>query len=164
MKSKLTKILSLALVFVLVLGVCAGCAAKKPEASEANTLVFANDYMSQKFSPFFADTSYDQDAAGMTQISLLTSDREGNVVLNGKDGVVIPYNGKDYTYNSLANCKITENADGTVTYAIEMRNDVTFSDGKKVTADDVIFSMYVLCDPTYDGSSTLYSQDILCMK
>ncbi len=32
-----------------------------------------------------------------------------------------------------------------------------------VTIDDVIFSMYVLCDPTYDGSSTLYAQPILGM-
>ncbi len=164
MKSKLTKTLSLMLVFVLVLGVFAGCAAKKPEASEANTLVFANDYMSQKFSPFFADTSYDQDAVAMTQVSLLTSDREGNVVLNGKDGVVIPYNGTDYTYNSIANCEIVENADGTVTYKIDMRDDVKFSDGKKLTADDVIFTMYVLSDPTFDGSSTLYSQAIVGME
>ena len=30
-----------------------------------------------------------------------------------------------------------------------------------MTIDDVIFSIYVLCDPTYDGSITLYSQPIL---
>ena len=36
--------------------------------------------------------------------------------------------------------------------------------GEKLTADDVIFSMYVLCDPTYDGSSTLYSQKIVGME
>ena len=181
MKSKMTKLLALLLVFAMVIGAFAGCnQTEKPEgttqpsadnnettapaATTADTIVFANDYMSQKFSPFFADTSYDQDAVAMTQVSLLTSDREGNVVLNGKEGVVIPYNGTDYTYNSLANCKITENADGTVTYAIDMRDDVTFSDGEKLTADDVIFSMYVLCDPTYDGSSTLYSQAILGME
>ncbi len=160
MKSTSVKLLALALVFVMVAGVFAGCAPTDTEQAEAKTLVYANDYLSQKFSPFFADTSYDQDAAGMTQVSLLSSDREGNVVLNGKDGVVIPYNGTDYKYYSLANCVITENEDGTVTYAIDMRNDVKFSDGVKLTADDVIFSMYVLCDPTYDGSSTLYSQAI----
>ncbi len=179
MKSTTIKLLALLLALVMVLGAFAGCAKPEtpagnettgsknnedPAPETADTLVFANDYMSQKFSPFFADTSYDQDAAGMTQVSLLTSDREGNVVLNGKDGVVIPYNGTDYTYNSLANCVITENADGTVTYAIDMRNDVTFSDGEKLTADDVIFSMYVLSDPTYDGSSTLYSQAIVGME
>ena len=182
MNSKLTKLVSLMLVFVMVLGMFAGCgqkeapaetqaqaaetqAAEAPAAeAAADTLVYADDYLSQKFSPFFADTSYDQDAVGLTQVTLLTSDREGNVVLNGKDGEVIPYNGTDYTYYSLANCVITENADGTVTYAIDMRDDVTFSDGESVTADDVIFSMYVLADPTYDGSSTLYSQDIVGME
>ena len=163
MNSNIAKLLSLVLVFVMVLGMFAGCGGKE-NADETNTLVYADDYLSQKFSPFFADTSYDQDAVALTQVSLLSSDREGNVVLNGKDGAVIPYNGTDYTYNSLANCTITENADGTVTYAIDMRDDVTFSDGEPVTADDVIFSMYVLSDPTYDGSSTLYSQAIVGME
>ena len=177
MNSKLTKLLALALALVMVLGLFAGCGKKAeepapevapaPEAAPeevADTLVYANDYMSQKFSPFFADTSYDQDAVAMTQVSLLSSDREGNVVLNGKEGAVIPYNGTDYTYYSLANCEIVENEDGTVTYFIDMRDDVTFSDGEAVTADDVIFSMYVLSDPTYDGSSTLYSQAIVGME
>ena len=184
MKSNLKKLLSLALALVMVMGVFAGCGASEKEetpaateaapaateaapeaaATTADTIVYANDYMSEKFSPFFADTSYDQDAVGMTQISLLSSDREGNVVLQGMEGEVIPYNGTDYTYYSLANCEIVENADGTVTYFITMRDDVVFSDGTPVTADDVIFSMYVLSDPTYDGSSTLYSQKILGME
>ena len=181
MNSNLRKLLSLALAIVMVAGVLAGCGSKEPAATEApaategaaapeapastgaDTIVYANDYMSEKFSPFFADTQYDQDAVGMTQVTLLTSDREGNVVLNGMDGEVIPYNGTDYTYYSLANCEIVENEDGTVTYAITMREDVTFSDGTPLTADDVIFSMYVLSDPTYDGSSTLYSQKIVGM-
>ena len=194
MKLTMRNLLSLLLVLVMVVGVFAGCgkadettATEGTKASEAaegtepsaatepaggeetktpanDTLVFGNDYMSEKFSPFFADTSYDQDAVAMTQVSLLSSDRGGNVVLNGKNGEVIPYNGTDYTYYSLANCAITENADGTVTYAIDMRDDVTFSDGEKLTADDVIFTMYVLSDPTYDGSSTLYSQAIKGME
>ncbi len=186
MNSKITKALSLVLVFVMVLGMFAGCgksetpaeteakpaetqaaeapAAPAAPAAAADTLVYADDYLSQKFSPFFADTSYDQDAVALTQLTLLSSDREGNVVLQGKEGEVRAYNGVDYTYYSLANCVITENADGTVTYAIDMRDDVTFSDGESVTADDVIFSMYVKSDPTYDGSSTLYSQAIVGME
>ena len=42
-----------------------------------------------------------------------------------------------------------------------MREDIVFSDGDDMTIDDVIFSMYVLCDPTYDGSSTLYAAPIV---
>ena len=41
-----------------------------------------------------------------------------------------------------------------------IRNDVRFSDGKKMDADDVIFSYYVFADPTYTGSTTLYSVNI----
>ena len=166
MKSKLAKILSLVLVCAMVLGL-AGCGEKAP-AYEGNgkTLVVAYDYFSEKFSPFFATTSYDQDAAGLTQVSLLPSDREGNVLLNAGTaaGEVVAYNGTDYTYYGVANCEIVENADGTVTYKLNMRDDVKFSDGTKLTADDVIFSIYVLCDPTYDGSSTLYSQKIVGME
>lgn len=182
MNSKLAKILSLMLVLVMALGMLAGCSsteteepATEPEtetteteevAEEAanDTLVVGYDYFSEKFSPFFATTSYDQDAAALTQVSLLPSDREGNVLLNSKDGEVVAYNGTDYTYNGLSNCEIVENEDGTVTYKIDMRDDVTFSDGVALTADDVIFSIYVLCDPTYDGSSTLYSQKIVGME
>ena len=181
MNSNLRKLLSLALAFVMVAGILAGCGSSEPAATEApaategaaaeapastgaDTIVYADDYLSEKFSPFFADTSYDQDAVALTQVPLLNSDREGNVVLNGIEGQVIPYNGTDYTYYSLANCEIVENADGTVTYFITLRDDVTFSDGTPLTADDVIFSMYVLSDPTYDGSSTLYSQKIVGME
>ncbi len=178
MKSNFARLMALMLALVMVLGLCA-CGAKTeapaeapaPAATEApapveevnDTLVVAYDYFSQKFSPFFATTSYDQDAAGLTQVSLLPSDREGNVLLNAKEGQVVPYNGTDYTYNGIANCEIVENEDGTVTYKIDMRDDVVFSDGDDLTADDVIFTIYVLSDPTYDGSSTIYSQKILGM-
>ena len=159
MKSNLAKVIALMLAMIMVLGVLAGCG-----QSKGPTLVVAYDYFSQKFSPFFATTSYDQDAAALTQVSLLPSDREGNVLLNAKEGQVVPYNGTDYTYYGIANCEIVENADGTVTYKIDMRDDVKFSDGKPLTADDVIFTIYVLSDPTYDGSSTIYSQKILGME
>ena len=132
MNSNLRKLLSLALAFVMVAGILAGCGSKEPAATEApaategaaveapastgaDTIVYANDYMSEKFSPFFADTQYDMDAQGLTQVVLLPADREGNIVLNGMEGEVIPYNGTDYTYYSLANCEIVENEDGSKT-------------------------------------------------
>ena len=37
----------------------------------------------------------------------------------------------------------------TTEYKIKIRNDMRFSDGEKVTIDDVIFSMYVFCDTSY---------------
>ncbi len=53
-----------------------------------------------------------------------------------------------------------ENTDGTVDYNFKLREDLKFSDGEPITIDDVIFSMYVLCDPTYDGNSTLFALPI----
>ena len=49
-------------------------------------------------------------------------------------------------------------------YDITLKDGVKFSDGHEMDIDDVIFSMYVLSDPTYDGSSTLYGQPILGMN
>ena len=100
----------------------------------------------------------------MTQLGLLASDRTGAIILKGIEGETINYNGTDYTYYGPADLTITENADGTVDYDFVLRDDLVFSDGEPLTVDDVIFSMYVLCDPTYDGSSTLYAQPIEGME
>jgi peptide/nickel transport system substrate-binding protein len=52
----------------------------------------------------------------------------------------------------------------TSTYTFILKNGITFSDGKPVTAKDVLFSMYVLSDPMYDGSSTFYTMNIQGMN
>ena len=165
-----TKLVALLLVVVMALSLVA---CNKPQNNPdtpgdqytgGDTLVVGYDYFSQKFSPFFATTAYDQDVAGITQVGLLTSDREGNMILNGIEGETNAFNGTNYTYKGIANCKITKKDDGTITYAFTLRDDVKFSDGSALTADDVIFTMYVLSDPTYNGSSTFYAQPIVGME
>ena len=130
-------------------------------AASDGTLVLAETGFESKFSPFFAASASDQDVIDLTQISLLGADRKGEMVLNGIEGETREYNGTDYTYHGPADCVVTENADGTVTYDIKLREDLKFSDGEPVTIDDVIFSMYVFLDPTYDGSVTMYSTPIV---
>ena len=158
MKRTLALILSL----VMCLGLLAGCGDKKGDQTEdENTpLVVGYAPFNEKFSPFFSETEYDQDVWVMTSLGLLNSDRQGQIIMKGIDGETHAYNGTDYTYYGPADCEIVENADGTVDYNFTMRDDIVFSDGEKVTIDDVIFSMYVLCDPTYDGNSTLYAVPI----
>ena len=85
-------------------------------------------------------------------------------ILNGIEGETREYNGTDYTYYGTSDCVVTENDDGTVTYDIKLRDDLKFSDGEPVTIDDVIFSMYVFLDPTYDGSVTMYSTPIVGLE
>ena len=172
------KFIALALAIVMALTVFAACAKKPANTGDESTsgtapvdtkddkpLVVGYSNFNAKFSPFFSETAYDQDVWSMTSISLLTSDRTGAVIQNGIEGETVPYNGTDYTYYGPADLKITEDeASGNIFYDFKLRDDLTFSDGEKVTVDDVIFSMYVLCDPTYDGSSTLFAQPILGMK
>ena len=181
-----TKILSLVLALALCIGMFAGCGndttteqpndkpqtetpapAPAPEAPvepENDTpLVVGYSPFSSKFSPFFAATAYDQDVAAMTQVGLLSSDRTGAMILKGIEGETKNYNGTDYTYYGISDLTITENADGTVYYDFVIGDGIKFADGHELDVDDVIFSIYVLCDPTYDGSSTLYAQPILGM-
>lgn len=130
----------------------------------ADTLVVGKDTFGSKFSPFFATVQYDQDVSDMVSIGLLASDREGNIVMKGIEGETIAYNGTDYTYTGIADCDVTQNDDGTVVYDFTLRDDIKFSDGEPLTADDVIFSMYVFADPTYDGAATFYTLPIKGME
>ena len=153
---------AIALILSLVMCVSLFTACGKQQGSTddqetAKTLVVGTQNFDGKFSPFFYTNSYENDVMSMIFDALLLTDREGSVVLKGADGEVRPYNGTDYTYTGVANCDIVENADGTVDYNITMKQGIKFSDGEEMTIDDVIFSYYVLLDPTYDGVSTLYS-------
>ncbi len=155
-----TKLVALLLVAVMCLGIFASCGKKE----DTTPLVVGYAPFNEKFSPFFSETAYDQDVYAMTQLGLLTSDRTGAVVEKGINGTTIAYNGTDYTYYGPADLTITENADGTVDYDFTLRKDIVFSDGQKLTIDDVIFTMYVLSDPAYDGSSTFFALPIEGMK
>lgn len=134
-------------------------------SSAADTIVATTDQgLEAKFSPFFASSAADNNIVGMTQLGLMGTDRVGDPVLKGIEGETRSYNGTDYTYYGPADIEQVENDDGTVDYNITLRDDLVFSDGEPITIDDVIFSMYVLADPTYDGSTTLYSQPIVGME
>ena len=160
--------LALLLALVMSLSLLAGCGNQGNTSGGATTgetpLVVGYSPFSSKFSPFFSETAYDQDVWVMTQLGLLTSDRTGAIIYKGIEGETIDYNGTDYTYYGPADLEVTENADGTVYYDFTLRDDLKFSDGEPLTIDDVIFSMYVLCDPTYEGNSTLYAQPIQGME
>lgn len=173
------RLLSILLAGAMTIGLLAGCGstaggnntpagtgtgegteAAGSSASSDTPLVAGYAHFNSKFSPFFNESAYDKDAAELTQVILLTNDRQGAIIYKGIEGETHSYNGTEYTYNGPTNIEVTENADGTVYYDIQLREDITFSDGTPMTIDDVIFSMYVYCDPTYDGSSTLFSQPI----
>jgi len=116
-------------------------------------LVVSTGTLDGKFSPFFATSAYDTDVTGMTQIGLLYYNKDGAP----EAGINVPSFAWQYTQE--VNSDNTES-----TYTFILKNGITFSDGKPVTAKDVLFSMYVLSDPMYDGSSTFYTMNIKGMQ
>ncbi len=166
--------LILVLVMVISLAACTGTGTNPGadtnaesnggDVAESSNFVYATSTFGQKFSPFFYTTAYDGEVVSLTTGYLLAADRGGAVVENGIEGETRTYNGTDYTYKGMGNVEVVQNDDGTVDYNLTMRDDVTFSDGEKATIDDVIFGIYVLADPTYDGSSTIYALPIKGME
>ena len=170
------KALALFLALVMCIGVLAGCGKNNTGNSTANsgtedttdgtgaeaksTLVVGTQQFDGKFSSFFYTNAYENEVLELVTVALGGADREGAPVYMGLEGETREYNGTDYTYETMSDIVVTENDDGSVYYDITLRDGVTFSDGTPVDIDDVIFSIYVTLDPTYDGIVTLYSQPI----
>ncbi|MDO5022460.1 MAG: ABC transporter substrate-binding protein [Eubacteriales bacterium] len=152
-------LLALLLAVSMMIGIVPAFAAS--DASEI-PLVVAYSPFSEKFSTFFADTAYDRDVSGMTQVALMTTDRMGGIIYNAIEGETVNYNGTDYHYTGAADLKVDFDEEANITtYTAKIRDDLKFSDGVPVTADDIIFTYYVLLDPAYVGSTTLNSYKIL---
>ena len=172
--SNLNKLLALVLALILACALTiSGVAEEAAEATEATeehvegALVYATATFGQKFSPFFYTTAYDGEVVDLvcgTSADLLAQDRGGAILNNGIDGTKVDYNGTEYEYKGMGNVEVVQNDDGSVDYNLTMRDDIVFSDGEPATIDDVIFGIYVECDPTYDGSATLYALPIEGME
>ena len=173
--SNIKKILALVLALVMVFALCA-CGenntpapeeskapveeSKAPVEENTSTLVYATSTFGQKFSPFFYTTAYDEEVVSSFTGGLLAADRGGAIIHHGIEGETVEYNGTDYTYYGMGDVDVVQNDDGSVDYNLTMRDDIVFSDGTPATIDDVIFGIYVMADPSYDGSSTVYALPI----
>ena len=173
--SNIKKILALVLALVMVFALCA-CGenntpapeeskapveeSKAPVEENTSTLVYATSTFGQKFSPFFYTTAYDEEVVSSFTGGLLAADRGGAIIHHGIEGETVEYNGTDYTYYGMGDVDVVQNDDGSVDYNLTMRDDIVFSDGTPATIDDVIFGIYVMADPSYDGSYTVYALPI----
>lgn len=185
MKNSLSKIIALALCLMMVFGVAVACTPKEnteptpapatqapvetpkeilPDvpaerydatvtprtgANASVPFVVSSGNFDGKFSPFFATSAYDVDASDLTQLGLLALDKTGAP----QAGIEWPSLAYSYTQEVSADSS-------TSTYKFFLKNGITFSDGQPVTAKDVLFSIYVYCDPLYDGSSTFYTLNV----
>ena len=155
------RVICLMLVAVTLLLVFSGC--KKDQQGEGNgtgisnettRLVLASQELDGVFNPFYSSSAADGSIIGMTQISMLSSDKYGKVAFGENEAcVVLDY---ETTFKTDASGKVT----GTI-YRFVLKNNLKFSDGSPLTMKDVLFNLYVYLDPAYYGSSTIYSTEIV---
>ena len=112
-----------------------------------DSIVIMTEELSGLFNPFYATAGTDMEVVGMTQISMLSTDSNGNPTAGDDEATVV----KSFK---------TEQKQNETVYTFVIKNDLKFSDGKPLTMNDVIFNMYEYLDPVYTGSSTMYSIDI----
>ena len=146
---------------VAMLG-AAGC--KKSNLDpEKRQLKLATGALDGNFNPFFYTAQNDGNMISMTQISMLTTDKEGKLVC-GDDWPTVAQAYTETMVNA-AGAPTQNGADAVKTeYRFVIKDGIKFSDGTPLTIHDVLFNFYVYLDPAYTGSSTMYSTDIQGLK
>ena len=124
--------------------------------NETDPLVFATLEVDKVFNPFFSTSATDSNVVGMTQIGMLSNDKDGKYTYGDNEAAVT----KDLAIITEG----TPDVNQTTTYYFVLKNDVRFSNGSYLTIKDVLFNLYVYLDPAYTGSSTIYSTDIVGLK
>ena len=84
-RSMKKKFIASLLVVAMVAGSLVGCGKKEDSGKggkKNETLVISSEDFSNKFSPYFSESSADMNIVSLTQIGLFPLDREGNTLLN----------------------------------------------------------------------------------
>ena len=167
MKKTLIKVLCLVLVVCAVLPIVTSCKKKKKNAGYSNEetpLVLASEALDGVFNPFFYTSGADGSVVSLTQIGMLNTDKNGKLSC-GKDEDCVALNYSVVTYGSKEAYEISQNYDDYYTeYSFAIKNGIKFSNGETLSGKDVLFNLYTLLDPSYTGSSTLYSVNIKGLK
>lgn len=152
------RILSLVMALLMVAVLCIGCAKKPAKTEDDRALVIQESTFDGVFSPFFASNAYDVDVESMINAALLATDITGAAVA-GNDLPTVALSYEIYYADANGNRKADQTYEegDLVKYEFVLKNGMKFSDGTALTAEDVLFNMYVYLDPAYDGSSTLYT-------
>ena len=157
----LRKLSALLVVLATLLSVCATLISCGGDGTvidnETTRLVLSISELDGVFNPFYSSSGPDGTIVGMTQIGMLSSDKDGQVAYGEDEAcVVLDYQPKFITDD-----------DGNIlqtVYYFVLKNDVKFSNGSALTIKDVLFNLYVYLDPTYYGSATIYSTKIIGLQ
>ena len=161
---RLKKGLIFLLVIVLTLTFF-GCSKKNknPDKVIAPTpLVVGYDNLNDiYYNPFFFD-DVSLDVVKMIHTPLVLFSRGGVKV--GREEYTEEYKGSQYTYQAISDLDVSVNESNEAIYTISLKNDLVFSNGEAATIDDLIFSLYVLLDKTYNGKVLINQLDIKGLK
>ena len=115
--------------------------------SETTPLVVSSEALDSVFNPYFYTTGPDGNVVGQTQIGMLSTDKEGNIVCGENEPcVVLDY--ATHTVGTQQDYEQSGNYDNYYTdYWFAIKNGIKFSDGSDLTIRDVLFNLYVLLDP-----------------
>lgn len=129
-------------------------ASKSGDGQSDAPFVIGSDRLTGNFNPFTAETETEQQVVGLTQAKLVQTDRSGKALYHGIDGEYREYKGEHYTYYGTSDLEVSYDAALNQTkYHITLRKDLVFSDREVLNADDVIFTLYALCDKSYTGTA-----------
>ena len=153
---KITTIVLIAAMVMLMTTMLAACN-ETSQSYDPETRPFAMSISTPDgvFNPFFSTSAYDSSIVGMTQIGMLSTDSKGNITYGDNEPTVT----KDYIVKETE-----EGGKKYTTYEFLIKNGIKFSDGHDLTIKDVLFNLYVYLDPSYTGSATVYSTDIVGLK
>ena len=153
---RMKRILTFALALVMLacsLTACSSCGQEGNNPStgngisnESTRLVLSTAELDGVFNPFYSSSAADGNIIGMTQISMLSSDKYGKVAYGENEACVV----LDYE------AKPIQDATGKTTqtvYRFVLKNNLKFSNGSPLTMKDVLFNLYVYLDPAYYGSA-----------
>ena len=125
--------------------------------NESTRLVLSTSELDGVFNPFYSTSGPDMSIIGMTQIGMLTTDKNGKPAYGEDEACVV------LDYEAVTEKDGAGNITYT-TYYFVLKNGLKFSDGTALTMRDVLFNLYEYLDPAYYGSSTIYSTDIVGLK
>lgn len=170
---KFARVICVALLSFIMAASCFTLTAcpKGEGGDEPDPLVFSTGTLDNVFNPFFHTSAYDSEITGQTQISMLSTSKDGTPEC-GEDDPTVAYDYRqvitllDESYSEdddkLQNIDpdAYDETEFYTTYEFLIKNNIKFSDGKDLTIKDVIFNLYSYLDPAYYGSSTIYSTNI----
>ncbi len=130
-----------------------------PEYYGGDTLTVGYDGTNGIYSSIFAQEEGDVAVSDLVSVTLLERGRDGSVLRKSVGGTTETFEGTEYSRQGIADVTVK----GCV-YEFTLDEDIYFSDGVNLTADDVIFTMYLLADPAYDGTSDFAELPIMGLE